>query len=171
MAGSKSRSGKQHQASVAKDIVVAVDNLYRVLRVEGNSVLSAPSPFVLDSLHQNHRAGEHFDVPRVIRIAMRHGHQLYVRRLDMYLFELSRERYRFAPDWPSTWTPLVKHYFMFRQFRYGVIDARVPKEPPLGVVDEVAVTRETYGHADVVARRPARFVSRTAVAAVNHIET
>src|SRR5258708_447032 len=110
-----SRGGKQHQASVAKDVVVAVDKLYRVLLVEGNSVLSAPGPLVLDSLHQHHRVGEHFNVPRVIRVAMGHGHQLYVPRLDMYLFELSRKRYRFAPDWPGTWTPLVKHLFMIRK--------------------------------------------------------
>jgi hypothetical protein len=42
-------SGKHHEASVAKDVVVAVDELYRMLLVKGYGVLPAPSPFVLDS--------------------------------------------------------------------------------------------------------------------------
>ena len=61
---------EQHEASVAKDIVVAVDELYRMLLVKGDGVLSAPSPFVLDSLHQHQRVGKHFDVSRVVRVAM-----------------------------------------------------------------------------------------------------
>ena len=89
----------------------------------------------------------------------------------MYLFELSRERCRFAPDWPAARTPLVKHFFMIRQFRHSIIDARVPQEPPLGVVDEIAVPGKPYGDSDVRSRCPTRLVGATAVAAVDHIES
>jgi hypothetical protein len=41
-----------------------------VLLVKGDSVLSASSPFVLNSLHQHQRVRKHFDVPRVVRVAM-----------------------------------------------------------------------------------------------------
>jgi hypothetical protein len=52
VAGRVSGCGEQHEASIAKDIVVAVDKLCRMFLVKGDRVLSAPSPFVLDSLHQ-----------------------------------------------------------------------------------------------------------------------
>ena len=48
VAGSVSGCGEQHDASVAKDIVVAVYKLYWMLLVKGHGVLSAPGPFVLD---------------------------------------------------------------------------------------------------------------------------
>src|SRR5580692_2703290 len=88
----------------------------------------------------------------------------------MYCFKLSRKRYRFAPDWPSARTPLVKHLFMIRQFRHGIIDARVPQEPPLSVVDKIAVPGKANGHPDVCSRCPMRLVGATAVAAVDHVE-
>ena len=58
----------------------------------------------------------------------------------MYLFELSRERYWFAPDRASSWPPFVKYLFMIRQLCYSIINAGVPQKPPLAVVDEVAVS-------------------------------
>src|SRR5580700_822984 len=70
VAGRVSGRGEQHEAPVAKDIVVAVNELDRMLLVKGHGVLPAPSPFVLDSLHQHRRVGKHFDVPRVVRVAM-----------------------------------------------------------------------------------------------------
>src|SRR5580658_7353683 len=37
--------GEQHKTSIAKDIVIAVDQPYWMLLVKGDGVLSAPSPF------------------------------------------------------------------------------------------------------------------------------
>src|SRR5580658_2792809 len=149
MAGRVSGSGEQHEAAVAKDIVVAVDELYRMLLVKGDCVLPASSPFVLDFLHQHQRVGKHFDVPRVVGVAMGHGHQLDVRWLHVYLFELGRERYWFAPDRASAGTPFVKHLLMIWQLRNSIIDARVPQDPTLGVVDEVTVSGKADGSSDV----------------------
>jgi hypothetical protein len=70
VAGRVSGCGEQNEASIAKDIVVTVDELYRMLLVKGDGVLSAPGPFLLDSLHQHQRVRKHFDVPRVVRVAM-----------------------------------------------------------------------------------------------------
>jgi hypothetical protein len=63
----------------------------------------------------------------------------------VYLFELSRERDWFAPDRASAGPPFVKHLFMIWQLRYSIINARVPQEPPLSVVDEVAVSGKADG--------------------------
>jgi len=57
MAGRVSRRGEQHEAPVAKNIVVAVDEFYRMLLVKGDSILPAPSPFVLDSGLWRNQAG------------------------------------------------------------------------------------------------------------------
>src|SRR5580658_9545697 len=70
VAGRVSWGGEQYETSIAEDIVVAVDELYRMLLVKGDCVLPASSPFVLDFLHQHERVGKHFDVPRVVRVAM-----------------------------------------------------------------------------------------------------
>ena len=70
VAGRVAGCGEQDEASVAKDVVVALDELYRMLLVKGDGVLSAPSPFVLDFLHQHQRVGKHFDVPGMVRVAM-----------------------------------------------------------------------------------------------------
>ena len=70
MAGRVSRRGEQHEAPIAEDIVVAVDELYRMLLVKGDCILSATSPLVLDFLHQHQSVRKHFDVPRVVRMAM-----------------------------------------------------------------------------------------------------
>ena len=70
MAGGMSGGGKQQQAPVPKDIVIAVDQLYRMRLFKADSVLSAPSPFVFNSLRQHQRVGEHLDVPCVIRVTM-----------------------------------------------------------------------------------------------------
>ena len=64
----------------------------------------------------------------------------------MYLFELSRERDWFAPDRAGAGTPLMKYLFMIRHFRNSIIDARVPQDPALSVMDKVAVA----GKADAV---------------------
>ena len=47
--------------------------------------------------------------PRVVWVAMRHGHQFDVRRLNVYLFELRRERDWFAPDRAGAGSPFMKH--------------------------------------------------------------
>jgi hypothetical protein len=39
----------------------------------------------------------------------------------------------------------MKHLFVIRQLRNSIIDARVPQEPPLRVVDEVAVSGKADG--------------------------
>src|SRR5271166_4773733 len=102
---------------------------------------------------------------------MRHRHQLNVRGPDVYLFELSRERYWFAPDRTGAGPPFMKHPIMIREFRYGVVNARVPQEPPLGVMDHVAVAGKVDRGPDVDSWCPTRFVRATAVAAVNHVES
>src|ERR1700677_4144487 len=62
VAGSVPRGGEKHEASVAKNIVVAVDQFYRMLLVEGDGVLPASSPFVLDFLYKHERVGKHLDI-------------------------------------------------------------------------------------------------------------
>jgi len=57
-----------------------------------------------------------------------------------------------------------------RQLRHSVIDARVPQNPTLGVVDEVAAAGKADGLPDIDSRCPTRFVGATAVTAVDHIE-
>jgi hypothetical protein len=59
---------------------------------------------------------------------------------------------------------------MIRQFRHSVIDARVPQEPPLGVVDEVAVAGKPNGHVPTLTPVSNAIRRATAVAAVDHIE-
>ena len=71
-------SGEQYEAAIAEDVEVAVDELYLMLFVEAHGVLPASSPFILDFLHQHQRVGKHFNVPRVVWVAMRHGHQVDV---------------------------------------------------------------------------------------------
>src|SRR5580692_6386276 len=88
----------------------------------------------------------------------------------MYLIELSRERYWFAPDRTGSGSPFVQHPFMIGQLCYSIINARVPQKPPLGVVDEVAVAGKVDGGPNVGSWCPTRFVGATAVAAVDHIE-
>jgi hypothetical protein len=51
-----------------------------------------------------------------------------------------------------------------------MIDARVPQNPPLGVMDEVAAAGKAEGDSDVGSWCPPRFVGATAVAAVDYIE-
>src|SRR5271165_6222350 len=70
VAGRVSGCGEQHDTSIAKDIVVTVDKLHWMLLAKGDGILSAPRPFVLDSLHQHQRVAKQFDVPRVVRVAM-----------------------------------------------------------------------------------------------------
>ena len=149
MPGSVSGGGEQYETSIAEDIVVAVDELYQMLLVKGDCVLPASSPFILDFLHQHERVGKHFDVPRVVRVAMRHGHQFDVRRLNVYLFELRRDCDRFAPDRAGAWSPFMKHLLVIRQLRYSVINAGVPQKPSLAVVDEVAVPGKADGDSDI----------------------
>lgn len=88
----------------------------------------------------------------------------------MFLFELSRERYWFAPDRASARPPFVKHLFTIGQLCSSIINARVPQEPRLDVVDEVAVAGKVDGGSDVGSWCPTRFVGATAVAAVDHLE-
>src|SRR5208283_5305764 len=64
----------------------------------------------------------------------------------------------------------MKHLFVIRQLRHSIIDARVPQNPTLGVVDKVAVAGKADGRPDVDSRCPTRFVRATAVTAVDHIE-
>jgi len=130
-----SRCRKQYEASVVEDIVVAVDKLDRMLLVKGDSILPAPGPFVLHALHQHQRVRKHFDVSGVVRMAVGDCDQLYIRGLHMYLFELGRQRYWFAPDRASARPPLVQHELMIRQLCYSIINTRIPQEPPLGVVN------------------------------------
>src|SRR5580698_10358950 len=70
VAGRVSRRGEQYEASIAKDIVVAVDELYRMLLVKPDCVLPASGPFVLDFLYKHERVGKHLDISRVVRVAM-----------------------------------------------------------------------------------------------------
>src|ERR1700722_4979899 len=70
VAGRVPRCGEKHEATVAKDIVVTVNKLYRMVLVKRDGILSAPSPLVLNSLYQHGRSGKHFDIPRVVRVAM-----------------------------------------------------------------------------------------------------
>src|ERR1700678_418649 len=65
----------------------------------------------------------------------------------------------------------MKHLLVIRQLRYGIINAGVPQNPPLAVVDEVAVSGKADGRSDIDSRCPTRFVGATAIAAVDHIET
>jgi hypothetical protein len=88
----------------------------------------------------------------------------------VYFFELSRERDWFAPDRAGARPPFVIHQFVIRQLRHSIINARVPQEPPLGVMDEIAVARKVDGFPDVGSGCPTRFVGATTVATVNHIE-
>ena len=64
----------------------------------------------------------------------------------------------------------VKHPLMIGQLCDCIINAHVPQEPPLGVVDEVAVAGKVDRRSDVGSWCPTRFVGATAAAAVNHIE-
>ena len=64
----------------------------------------------------------------------------------------------------------MKHLFVIRQLRHSIVDASVPQNPTLGVVDKVAVARKADGRPDVDSRCPTRFVGPTAVTAVDHIE-
>src|SRR5271169_4347611 len=59
---------------------------------------------------------------------------------------------------------------MVGQLCHSIVNARVPQEPPLDVVDEIAVTGKVDGGSDVGSWCPTRFVGATAVAAVDHVE-
>src|ERR1700734_1710401 len=88
----------------------------------------------------------------------------------MYLCELGCQRYWLAPDRTCAGSPLMQHQFMVWQFCYSIINAGVPQEPPLGVVNQVAVPGKTDGDSDIDSWRPTRFVRTTTIAAVDHIE-
>src|SRR5580658_949720 len=60
---------------------------------------------------------------------------------------------------------------MIRQFCDSIIDTRVPQEPPLGVVNEIAMAGKADGGSDVGSWCPTRFIGATPVAAVNHVES
>jgi hypothetical protein len=60
---------------------------------------------------------------------------------------------------------------MVRELCYSIINARIPQEPPLAVVDEVAVARKADRDSNVGPWCPTRFVGAVAVTAVNHVET
>ena len=119
VAGRVSGRREQDQASVAKNIVVAVDELYWMLLVKGDGIFArAPSPLVLsDSLHQHQRIKETFRYSPYRRSGWLcdTAIKLDVRGLNMYFFEQSRERYRFAPDRASARPPFVKHRLMIGQ--------------------------------------------------------
>jgi len=88
----------------------------------------------------------------------------------VYLFKLSRERDWFSPDRAGARPPLMKHPLRDRLLRHVIIDARVPQNPTLGVVDKVAVAGKGDERSDIDTRCPTRFVGPTAVTAVDHIE-
>ena len=89
----------------------------------------------------------------------------------MYLFELGRERDWLAPDRAGARTPFVKHLLMIWEPRNSIIDARVPQDPALSVVDEVTVSGKADGSSDVDSGCPMRFVGAGAVAAIDYVET
>src|SRR5580692_9160417 len=78
MARRVSGRGEQYEAAIAKDIVVAVDELERMLLVKGNGVLSARGPLVFGSLHLHQRGSKHFNVPSVVRVTVGYGRELDV---------------------------------------------------------------------------------------------
>ena len=88
MTRSVPRGRGQHQASVAKDIVFAVDEFHRMAPIKAHAVLPAPGPLVLYSLSQSQRFGKRLDIPGMVRVAMRHGPQLNSRGTDLYLRKL-----------------------------------------------------------------------------------
>src|SRR5262249_50101842 len=48
--------------------------------------------------------------------------------------------------------------------------AGIPEEPALGVMDEIAIVRKLYRHADIDAGRPARLIGCRCLAAIKDVE-
>ena len=82
--------------------------------------------------------GKHFpDVPCVVRVAMQDTAISLISEgfnvnLFWSFFELSRQRYWFAPGRTRSRPPFVKHPLVIGQLRYSIVNAGVPQEPPLG---------------------------------------
>src|SRR5215510_5837848 len=102
----------------------------------------------------------------VIGMRVRHRDVFDVGRLDAELVERRRQRLGAAP---------VRHARIggTLPIRHGgdrIGKSRIPQEPALRVLDQVAIVHEVHGLADVHPGRPARDVAGDALAAVQDVE-
>src|SRR5215211_8542598 len=82
-------------AAVAENVVVALELLHRVLRLEARAEWCRP--FVFGLLHQEHGLRKQLDIADVIGMGMRHRDVSDVTRLDAELLERRGERLGTAP--------------------------------------------------------------------------
>src|SRR5436853_5640781 len=92
--------------------------------------------------------------------------EFYVGGLDAKLIELARKRF-----WPTPVCGLrISRCLAVRHGGNCVSDARIPQQPTLCVMDEIAVIDEVHRLADVNAGRPKRNVAGNSFTAIEYVE-
>ena len=122
-------------------------------------------PFVLGLLHVEHGLRELFDIADMVGMGVRDCDRLDVRRLDAKLGKLPGKRLG-----PRQCQRAVRTLHAVRQRGERILKTRVPEDPALRVVDQVAIVRQLDRHPDVDAGRPARLVGGRNMAAVEDVE-
>ncbi|BCM09735.1 hypothetical protein MAFF241647_40920 (plasmid) [Ralstonia solanacearum] len=102
-------------------------------------------PFVLSLLHQQHRLREHLDVADVVGVGVRDRDIVDVSGLDAELCQLARQRFRPTPVDRLR----IRRGLPIRQGGDGIVYARIPQEPALRVLDQVAIVGKCHRFADI----------------------
>src|SRR6266478_9199295 len=152
-------------AAVAKNVAIPFQLGGRMLRFESWRAFDA-GPFILGLLNVEHGGRKHFDIPDVVGMGVRDGYRLDVGRFDPELIQLSCQGFWAVPEHG----PRIGRREAIWHGRDLIGDARIPQEPALRMLDEIATVDEAHRFALVDARRPSRNIAGDTFAAIDDVE-
>src|SRR5687767_3192919 len=157
-------SGDNPHAATAEPVVVACALRHGVRRLGAQSAGRVPLGPRL--LHEQRRLRKEAHVAYMVAMGVRHGHVLDIGWLEAKVGELARE----SPGAFPVHRAWIRGLGAVGHSSHGVGHARIPDQPALRMLDEIAVVDERHALAFVDPRRPARDVAGDAFAAVEDVK-